>query len=497
MPESRRIKTRLWLSLTFIMVILILSTLFHRPVHIIDALTSDIARDFGIHVSPWRLLFEPVLGPLLFFLRAEYALANFANVLFWCLILLLASMVVAFFRARFRQKGSFSWKDLLGAFARAPIIVSIWLAVLLSMIFIPLPANRIVNRAPDTILLNVHAHSEYSHDGLISQKNLLKWHEKNGFDAFFITDHNHHARTLEAVQAQEQGMLPSKPLLLAGQEFSGSNHILLLGLTRDFTNRDLPDSTVIDSAQAQDGVAIVAHWFDDQKNSIQTYIDRGADGFEIVNQNGGIYYDRQVFHGIVAACVCNGLLMLGGCDYHGYGSTCRTWNALKIPGWHRMPRKRQRQAILDILRRHDQSKIRVLIYEDRGLLARGRSFASPLYTILDYFRSLNFWQVLSWIIWLALLVLASMAPRKKPGSKWYGLMLWGIAGEVSALLALWIGVMLLLRRDGVAGYNEIYSEFGHLFLWIGLGFFVYCSGLLVLAGRKNRHKANSAAIGPL
>ncbi len=58
---------------------------------------------------------------------------------------------------------------------------------------------------------------------------LQKWHEKNGFDAFFITDHNHHQKTLEAVKAQEQGMLPGEPLMMRRRGVFGQQPYDLAG----------------------------------------------------------------------------------------------------------------------------------------------------------------------------------------------------------------------------------------------------------------------------
>ena len=79
--------------IAFFALIVLLATVFHHPIRIIDAFTSDPVPGFGIHVSVWRILFEPVLGPLLFYLRADQPLPEYIVLLVWILsIALLVNM---------------------------------------------------------------------------------------------------------------------------------------------------------------------------------------------------------------------------------------------------------------------------------------------------------------------------------------------------------------------------------------------------------------------
>jgi len=352
-----------------------------------------------------------------------------------------------------------------------------------------LPNNRIANYNPDILLLNTHSHTEWSHDGLISQEKLMRWHDKNGFDAFFITDHNNHAKSLAFVDRQKSGDIPAQPLVLCGEEFSGSNHIVLLGLQRDFRTTGIADSTVIDSAQANHGVAIIAHWFADQHKTIQHYIDCGADGFEIVNQAEGVQYDRRLFDDIVSHCRQNGLLMLAACDYHGYGSAALAWNALHIPGCKQMQPEQKRRAIMDILRGHQQDKIQVLMYRDRPLFPRRLAAWSPVFNIINYFRSLNIWQVLSWMLWLfsgfALFNLIS-AKKRMRGTRQKRVHPAGLLGLSAAAFILIKGLLLLSKAPAVEGYNDIYNEFGRQFLWIGIGFLLYSLLFIILPSIRRK-----------
>ena len=454
------------------MVMGILSMLFHQSIQIIDALTSDPVPGFAVHISVWRMLFEPFTGPLLFYLRADQPWLEFTILLFWIIAISLIISLLGPVLSRKKRAGSFNVVRLLSWLKTAPLVVAIWLGLLWLIIYIPLPANTIVNQNEQTILINTHSHTEYSHDGIISTKRLLNWHKKNGFDAFFITDHNHHQKTLEAVMAQEHGLLPDEPLLMAGEEFSGSNHMTLLGLTRNFITKGLSDQQVIDSTHEDNGVVIVAHWFDGERESIPFFTDMGVDGFEIANQNIGLSYDRWIFQNIVEACTAKGLIMNGAADYHGYGSSCFVWNALEIPGWHQMEPREKRESIMQLLRQKDMSRISVLLYHDRNTFDRSRVLLSPLYNVVNYFRTLNVLQLLSWFLWLIILaILRNRLANRFKGSVSFRSM--QTLALISTTFLLTNGILLKLKAQELTEYNDIYTEYSTLLLWCGAGFMIY------------------------
>ena len=100
------------------MVLVILSVFFHRPIEIVDALTSEAVPGFGIHISAWRVLFEPFAGPLLYYLRADQALLEFADQLLR--ILELARV--------YSLKGKI--KGILDFLKKMPLILVTWLGLL-------------------------------------------------------------------------------------------------------------------------------------------------------------------------------------------------------------------------------------------------------------------------------------------------------------------------------------------------------------------------------
>ncbi len=453
-------KVFIYLGLPFILLMAV-----SRSVVIENVLTGAVEQDFTVHISLWRILFEPVVGPVLFYMRSNQPLLHYLSLFVWILVLTFGT---SFYRGS-REKRVI--KRLILWLKRTPFLVSVFIALLVFMIFVPIPANTITSTNHNWIFVNVHSHSYYSHDGIVSPKALSRWHRYHGFDAFFLTEHNHHKNTLALLNA-ETDTLPDVPLMMCGQEYSGSNHILLLGLERPFETRDMPDSVAIDSAHAQNGVAIVAHWFADRRKPVQHYIDAGADGFEIINQSENLDYDRELFDDIKSACFKNGLLLVGSTDYHGYGNVCMTWTSMRIPYWHLLDNKTKRDSILYVLRHRRQDRIKVLIYRDRP--AGISPFFSPVLNVYYYFRSLNPFQLLSWLVWAGFLLTLTKYKKSKLD----------VHELVTGINGLWIliwGVVMLFRSIGLST-NKVLLEYGLWLFVVGLLFILY--SFFVLKAQK-------------
>lgn len=481
---TTRSRTKL---LVLLILLALLSTALWLPQRpwIEDALSQAPAAGYSVHLPAGRIILEPFLGPLLFLSRADDPLQLVLWIALW---LMAATLVFALFQAR--RSGAAFAQALGTAVKWLPVSFILYAALLLVFLFSPFPSSTIEHQKKDIVLVNLHSHSYHSHDGIISPLRLMHWHARNGFDAFFITEHNNHRATLELVEAQKAGDLPAEPLLLAGEEYSGSNHLLLLGLTRDFNSKDYTDQAAIDSARAQGGVAMLAHWFAPQRNTrpLADYCAMGVDGFEIANQAEGIYYPEKYTAALRQAAQEHGLLLTGNPDYHGYGPACLVWNALHLPGWQGLEREERAQAILDLLRRRDQSRVQVLLYRDRKPIPAGLACISPLITLLDYFRSLRPVQMLAWLAWLGLLLLFIRSVRRIPEQLRIPikpLELLSIAGAGAAAVTVLFGLWMLVQHSLLSGENRIFLNYGTWLSITGILLFIYCIALL-----KNLKKLN-------
>jgi hypothetical protein len=460
-----------YFPVALVAVILFLFVIFHYSIHFEDALTKETLSAFGLHIPFSRILFEPFLGILLFFNRSLYALTEFVYVLYWLLILFIGYSVFKSIQIKGRQLRK---RFLLRQLANLPLIIGLWFTVLVIMIFIPLPNNTIVNNSANTILVNTHSHTEYSHDGLISQENLWKWHKRNGFDAFFITEHNNHHKTLEFVQAQREHKFPDQPLVMCGEEFSGSNHLSMLGLKENFSTKGSSDSMVIAFTRSGNGAVIANHWFDGERKTLEYYKNLGVDGFEIENSATDRFYDRKVYQKIKDFCESNNLIMNGGLDFHGYGNVCSLWNAMEIPGWQNLDPASKEEAILNIIKTRDQNKLKVVLYIDRPYYVKKNLFFRPLLTFVNYFRTLNFYQVLSWIVWITCFSVIGRRLSNTMETKQFGPQrLAPFFGVLGALFLLGLGFTYFFRIKEVEDFTEMYKEYSVLLFYVGSGMLVY------------------------
>ncbi|RTE52693.1 PHP domain-containing protein [Arenibacter aquaticus] len=448
-------------------VIAILATIFQYPVHIINALTLESVPGYGVQISIVRVIFEPVLGVLLYLNRSLYPLQELPIALGWIVTFY---VLYGLYKVRSTISDGQRSRRVLLFLGNLPLLIGICFAIFVVILFLPLPNNTIVNNTDNEVLVTTHAHTEFSHDGLMSQEKMWQWHRRNGFDAFFITDHANYAKTLEFSQRQRRRELPPEPLILVGQEHSGSNHMSLLGLKGTFETKGKPDSVIVNLVHKYGGAVLVNHWFDGKGKAKEFYKDLGVDGFEIENVGKELYYDRELFRELKEYCEDHNLLMVGGLDFHGYGRACAIWNAFTIPNWDKMDLVSRENAILEVLRARDQDKVKVLMYNDRPYYDSSNLVFSPFITLINYFRTLNLYQVLSWFFWLILVQLLWNFRRRYfvPMRKKIA-----IAGLLSALFLVALGFYYWVRANAVKGYSDLFLEYSSLLLIIGSVFMGY------------------------
>ena len=164
-----------------ILLIIILSTIFHYSIYIEDALTLEALPEYGISISIWRILTEPITGLLLYFNRMLYPLDELYITIAWVLFIFIFYSLVKVSILKEEKK-----KYILSQIINLPLIFGLAFTAFVIIIFIPMPNNTIVNNSANSVLVTTHSHSEYSHDGLISQQGLWQWHKRNGFDAFLL-----------------------------------------------------------------------------------------------------------------------------------------------------------------------------------------------------------------------------------------------------------------------------------------------------------------------
>ena len=137
------------------------------------------------------------------------------------------------------------------------------------------------------------------------------------------------------------------------------------------------------------------------------------------------------------------------------------------------------EAILTSIRNRDQSKLKVLLYKDRPYYSKKTLFLSPLFTVINYFRTLNVFQVISWAIWtlLFMIVMHRISSSQKLIKLFSHDRILPIKGVFSALFILVLGMVYYSRIKKVADFTEMYEEYSTLLFYIGSVFLIY-SGLV-------------------
>jgi hypothetical protein len=182
--------------------------------------------------------------------------------------------------------------------------------------------------------------------------------------------------------------------------------------------------------------------------------------------------------------------MNGGLDFHGYGNVCSLWNAFEIPGWRMLDPVSKEAAILAIIKTRDQSKLQVLLYNDRPYYTTKYLFFSPLFTFFNYFRTLNFYQVISWIFWILLFAVAKnrLAKNRKLKEQFTLSRLVPVVGILSALFLLSLGLVYFNGIKEIDGFTKMYREYSALLFYTGSVFLAYSVLTALLRSRSSKCK---------
>lgn len=115
------------------------------------------------------------------------------------------------------------------------------------------------------------------------------------------------------------------------------------------------------------------------------------------------------------------------------------------------------------------------MYKDRPYYTSSFLLFRPFLTFVNYFRTLNFYQVISWAFWLWAIQFVWNKKGKKR-IEWNKLLL--ILTSISGLFLIFMAVAYSLKDEILSGYTELYSEYATIMGSAGALLFSYS---LVLA----------------
>jgi predicted metal-dependent phosphoesterase TrpH len=126
------------------------------------------------------------------------------------------------------------------------------------------------------VIADLHVHTTYSDDSLITPQDLVYYAKKNGLNAVAVTDHNRLEGALKIAKETDFFIIP-------GMEVSSKHgHIVALNVS-EAVPRGLSATETIDRIHAAGGIAIACHPFALFKGSLGKNVSGKFDAIETLN----------------------------------------------------------------------------------------------------------------------------------------------------------------------------------------------------------------------
>ena len=157
--------------------------------------------------------------------------------------------------------------------------------------------------------IDLHVHTQYSYDSLITPKELVFYAKKRGLDGVAVTDHDRLDGALKIAKETDF-------LIVPGMEISSlDGHVIGLNLREPIPSRLGVDETV-DKIHELGGIAIACHPITFFKESLEGYMNSKFDAVEVINSSA-FPFNYSVRHGQKIASRL-GIARVAGSDAH-YG----------------------------------------------------------------------------------------------------------------------------------------------------------------------------------
>ena len=161
--------------------------------------------------------------------------------------------------------------------------------------------------------VELHTHSELSHDGRDPVDLLLEQAAAVGLDALAVTDHDEIDASIEAAElAPDYGLVG-----IVGMEVTcAAGHVLAFGID-EIVESGLPFDETLAQIRDQGGIAVVPHPFQKSRHGVAAHISEeqlaGADAIEVYNSR--LFTGRSNRQAEKFA-IRNGVPMTAGSDAH-------------------------------------------------------------------------------------------------------------------------------------------------------------------------------------
>lgn len=377
------------------LMVLLLVTAIHPLPPLVDAVTGS-SGDADLDRPILYVLFAPISNTLdaLTFFSAARAL--------WALVVWL--VVLGAFGAVRASSDSLSVRRVIATALVGPLVV-----VLLGVgaLVLPRPVPRLVSDGTGTVI-DYHAHTRASHDGRPgwTLTDLAEWHERQGFQATYVTDHN----------VIYDGSLPAPPgtsiSLLPGVEWSlYRQHVVAIGPVEPLPRDSFGGSTarmvrVFNAIERQGALSIASlpEYWRNHQDELNAFVLAGVDGFEIVNcAPKALAFPSDLRRQVIALARSHDLMVVGASDNHGWGRVTCVWNVSQ-PGTQGFQTNR--------------------VFARPLALVQGdwQPWTAPATQPWFMMRSLSWSERVSWLTWVVIILLYRALPRREGQSAGLGIL---------------------------------------------------------------------------
>ena len=374
------------------LLFLLLITTIHPLSPLVDAVTGSAPGDADLDRPILYVMFAPLsttLDALTFFslARAEWALAV------WILAL-------GAWGALRGWATPLTWQRRV---VRGSIGPAVLILLVLAAVILPRPVPRLVTDpgggGGGSTVIDYHAHTSASHDGRPgwTLAKLAAWHERQGFQATYVTDHN----------VVYDGSLPLPPdisiSLLPGVEWSVyQQHVVAIGpveaLSRDSFGESTARMVRIFAAIERQGalsIASLPEYWRYHHDDLGAFVMAGVDGFEIVNcAPKALEFPSELRRQVLTLAASHDLMVVGASDNHGWGQVTCVWNVSR-PGAQGFRTNR--------------------VFARPLALVQGdwRPWTAALTQPWFLLRSLSWSERASWLTWVVIILLYRAMPRRE------------------------------------------------------------------------------------
>ncbi|MCL2135893.1 MAG: CehA/McbA family metallohydrolase [Candidatus Bathyarchaeota archaeon] len=127
------------------------------------------------------------------------------------------------------------------------------------------------------IRADLHVHTTYSNDSLITPKDLIYYAKKNGLNAVAVTDHNRFDGAIKIAKETQDF------LVIPGIEISSSEgHIVALNINKSI-QKGLTAVETVEHIHNAGGIAIAAHPYVYFKGCLRNAVCNAFDAIEVIN----------------------------------------------------------------------------------------------------------------------------------------------------------------------------------------------------------------------